>query len=207
MRAKNYYAAQGRAVTKQDYESLIYNMPKKFGIIKRASIINDPSATNRRMSLYVMSEDGDNKLTACNSVIKQNLKNWLSTYRSMNDVVDIIDAKIVNFGVEFKILTDRRKNTYDVLDLATQEIKDLFSESLYIGEPLYLTTIYNVLSKLDGVADVKNVKIYNIDGGNYSTHRLNFDEIMSRDGTYLKVPDNVILELKYPDSDIKGVAR
>ena len=125
----------------------------------------------------------------------------------MNDVIDIIDSKVVNFGVDFKILTDRKKNTYDVLDLATEEVKKLFSDTLYIGEPLYLTNIYNALSKLDGVADVKKVKIYNIDGGDYSTHRLNFDEIMSRDGTYLKVPDNVILELKHPDSDIKGVAR
>ena len=207
VRAKTYYAAQGRAVTKQDYESLIYNMPTKYGSIKRASIVNDPSATNRRMSLYVISDDSNNKLALCNSVIKQNLKNWLSTYRSMNDVIDIIDAKIINFGVDFKILTDRRKNTYDILDLATQEIKDLFSTTLYVGEPLYITNIYNALSKLEGVADVKNVKIYNINGGNYSTYKLDFDEIKSRDGTYIKVPDNVILELKYPESDIRGVAR
>jgi hypothetical protein len=207
VRAKTYYAAQGRAVTKQDYESLIYSMPTKYGSIKRANIVNDPSATNRRMSLYVISEDSSNNLISCNSVIKQNLKNWLSTYRSMNDVIDIIDAKVINFGVDFKILTDRRKNTYDVLDLATQEIKDLFSTTLYIGEPLYITNIYNALSKIEGVADVKNVKVYNINGGSYSNYKLDFDEIKSRDGTYIKVPDNVILELKHPESDIKGVAR
>jgi hypothetical protein len=207
VRAKTYYAAQNRAVTKQDYESLVYNMPAKFGKIKRASIINDPSATNRRMALYVMSENSDGELTTCNSVIKQNLKNWISIYRSLNDVIDIIDAKIINFGIDFKILTDRRKNTYDVLNLATKEVENLFSDTLYVGEPLYLTTIYNAISKLDGVVDVKKVKIYNKYGGNYSNYQLDFDEIMSRDGTYLKVPDNVILELKFPDSDIKGVAR
>tara|TARA_R110000824_G_scaffold170505_1_gene347890 strand:- start:215 stop:2020 length:1806 start_codon:yes stop_codon:yes gene_type:complete len=207
VRAKTHYAAQGRAVTKQDYESLVYSMPAKFGTIKRASIINDPSATNRRMPLYLMSENSDGELTACNTVTKQNLKNWLSTYRSINDVIDIFDAKIINFGVDFKILTDRRKNTQDVLDLAVQEVKDLFSETLYVGEPLYLTNIYNALSKLDGVVDVKKVKVFNKTGGSYSTYQLDFDEIMSRDGTYLKVPDNVVLELKKPDSDIRGVAR
>ena len=61
--------------------------------------------------------------------------------------------------------------------------------------------------ELDGVVDVKKVKVFNKTGGSYSTFQLNFDEIMSRDGTYLKVPDNVILELKKPDSDIRGVAR
>ena len=207
VRAKTHYAAQGRAVTKQDYESLVYNMPAKFGAIKRASIINDPSATNRRMAMYVMSEASDGSLVSSNTVIKQNLKNWISTYRSMNDIIDIIDAKIINFGVDFSILTDRRKNTQDVLDLATQEVKDLFSETLYIGEPLYITNIYNALSKLDGVVDVKKGKVFNKTGGAYSTNALDFDEVMSRDGTFLKVPDNVILELKTPDSDIKGVAR
>ena len=207
VRAKTHYAAQGRAVTKQDYESLVYNMPAKFGTIKRASIINDPSATNRRMALYVMSENSDGELVTCNDVTKQNLKNWLSTKRSINDIIDIFDAKIINFGVDFNILTDRRKNTQDVLDLATQEVKDLLSETLYIGEPLYITNIYNALSKLDGVVDVKKVKVFNKTGGSYSTFQLDFDEIMSRDGTYLKVPDNVILELKKPDSDIRGVAR
>jgi hypothetical protein len=207
VRAKTHYAAQGRAVTKQDYESLVYNMPAKFGAIKRASIINDPSAANRRMAMYIMSEASDGSLVNSNTVIKQNLKNWISTYRSMNDVIDIIDAKIINFGVDFSILTDRRKNTQDVLDLATQEVKDLFSETLYIGEPLYITNIYNALSKLDGVVDVKKVKVFNKTGGAYSTNALDFDEVMSRDGTFLKVPDNVILELKTPGSDIKGVAR
>ena len=41
-------------------------------------------------------------------------------------------------------------------------------------------------------------------GGIYSSTRINFDEALSRDGSYLNTPQNVTMELKYPDADIKG---
>jgi len=47
-------ATQDRAVTRRDYEAFSYMMPPQFGSVKRASIINDPSSTNRRLSLYII---------------------------------------------------------------------------------------------------------------------------------------------------------
>jgi len=99
-RAKASYAAQSRAVTKQDYESLIYNMPPKFGAVKRANIVNDPSSTNRRISLYVISEDDSGNLESANSITKNNIKNWLTTYKSLNDTIDIYDAIVINFKIK-----------------------------------------------------------------------------------------------------------
>jgi len=77
----------------------------------------------------------------------------------------------------------------------------------YIGEPLYLTRFYEVLNKTVGVIDVKKVSLNNKSNGKYSPISLNFNKIVSRDGTYFKVPKNVILELKYPDLDIKGTVK
>ena len=87
-RAKTYYATQNRAVTKQDYNSLLHMMPKKFGSFKRVSVINDPSATNRRMAIYVISENASGKLEISNSRIKSNAKIWLMQYKAINDVID-----------------------------------------------------------------------------------------------------------------------
>ena len=80
-------------------------------------------------------------------------------------------------------------------------------EPLYIGEPIYLTRIYEILNRVDGVVDVKNVKISNTSGGIYAPTSLNMKQILSKDGTYYKVPKNVILELKYPSLDIKGTIK
>jgi phage-related baseplate assembly protein len=206
-RAMASYASQNRAVTKQDYESLVYNMPNKFGAIKRANIVNDPSSTNRRLSMYVISENSDGNLATTNSVIKNNLKNWLSSYKMLNDVVDIIDAKIINFSVDFSAQIDKRFDSDSVLFECVENLKEYFAEISYIGEPIYITRIYQRINDVDGVIDVKNVKLENLQGGQYSPVRLNFDNALSRDGTYIKIPHNTIAELKFPEIDIKGTVK
>ena len=202
--AKTYYASQSRAVTKQDYESLVYSMAPKFGKVKRVNVVNDPSSTNRRLAMYVISVDKDGKLTTANNNIKLNVKNWISSYKALNDTIDIFDAKIVNFGVDFKITVDHRYSQYDIVGKCVEAIKNEYSNQLYIGEQVSITNLYSVLGKVEGVADVKNVDIIPKTGTNYSSTRFNFEEMKSDDGTFIKAPKNVIMELKYPNADIRG---
>jgi len=206
-RAMSYYASQNRAVSKQDYESLVYNMPSKFGAIKRANIVNDPSSSNRRISLYVISEDSDGNLVATNSITKNNLKNWLLSYKMLNDVVDIIDAKVINYSIDFTATADNRFDKDAILFTCIDALKDLVSDVSYIGEPIYLSTIYQTLNDIDGITNVTNVKIKDKSSGAYSSISLNLSGLLSRDGTYIQIPRNVIAELKFPDLDIKGTIR
>ncbi len=203
-RAKTYYSTQNRAVTRQDYESMIYNMPNKFGVVKRASVVNDPSSSNRRLALYLISEGDDGKLVVSNTKIKNNVKNWIMQYKALNDVIDIFDTKIVNFGIDFKVTVDHRFSQFDIIGRCVNRLKTHYSNQLYIGEPIYITRLYGILSKVEGVSDVKKVSVYQKFGGNYSSTRINFSEALSKDGTYIQTPQNVIMELKYPELDIKG---
>lgn len=205
VRASTYYSTQNRAVTKQDYESMIYNMPNKFGSIKRVSVVNDPSASNRRMAIYLISENSSQQLVQANSKIKSNIKNWIMQYKTLNDVIDLYDAKIVNFGINFKVAVDDRFTRFDIVGRCVQKIKDYYSDQLYIGEPIYITRLYSILSKIEGVSDVKKVSVSQKYGGPYSITRIDFEEAMSKDGSYINTPKNVIMELKFPDIDIKGV--
>ena len=207
VRAKNYYATQNRAVTKQDYEAIAYNMPNKFGLIKRVNIVNDPYATNRKMAMYVVSEDENSNLTASNSRIKENLKTWLTQYKAINDVIEIFDAKIINFGIEFDISIDNRFSRDQVLFSAIDNLKSNYMMKKYIGEPIYLTEIYNTLVKTNGVVDVKKLNIVNKFGGAHSSTPFDFDKVRSKDGTFFKAPKNVIFELKFPEQDIKGTVK
>jgi hypothetical protein len=206
-RAKAYYAAQNRAVTKQDYESLIYQMPRKFGAVTRANIVNDPSSTNRDISVFVISEDSENKLSSTHRIIKNNIKNYLSHYIPINDSVTIKDAFVVNIGIEFVVVNDKNYDSQNVLFSCQEEMKNYFSEHFYIGEPLYLSRIYELLNNVEGVYDVKRVKAFNKTGGTYSTINFNLENSLSKDGSYYKVPKNIILELKYPSIDIKGTVK
>jgi hypothetical protein len=78
---------------------------------------------------------------------------------------------------------------------------------MFIGERFYVTDVFTELNKVRGVADTVNVKLVSKSSGNYSESTMNIDKFMSLDGRYLSVPDNVILEIKYPDIDIKGTVR
>lgn len=207
IQAKNYYATQNRAITKQDYESLAYFMPKKFGSIKRINIVNDPSATNRKIAMYVLSQNSDGHLILSNDRIKNNLKTWLTKYKNINDQIEIFDGKIVNFGINFEISIDSRFNKEEVVNLAIKNLKDKYSTKLYIGEPIYITEISNILSKTKGVVDVSNIEVVNKKNGNYSTTPMDLNKVLSKDNTYYKTPKNVVMELKFPSKDIKGKAK
>jgi len=207
VRAKNYYATQNRAVTKQDYESIAYNMPNKFGSIKRVNVVNDPLSTNRKLALYVISENQNAELITTSARIKENLKSWLTQYKSINDQMEIFDAKIVNFGIDFEVSVDNRYSRDEVITNAINNLANRYSPKFYIGEAIYLTEIYNILVKTTGIIDVKKVEVFNKYGGNHSSIPFDFDKVSSKDGSYYKIPKNVIVELKFPNEDIKGAAK
>lgn len=201
------FTSQNRAVTQEDYKSLCYSLPPQFGAVKRVAINRDPSSLKRNLNLYVISEDSNGRLTNTSNTIKQNLKTWINSSRMINDTIDILDAKIINLGIEFIAIANIEANKYDVLTDAIEELKNFYERKLDIGEPLSLTEIYNRLNKLDGIVDVTRVKVVQKTGTNYSDVGFDIDDSYSDDGRYLIAPDNVIFEIKFPENDIKGTIK
>jgi hypothetical protein len=125
----------------------------------------------------------------------------------INDTVDILDAKIVNIGIEFEVVSNVEVNRYEVLDSTVQALINKFSRTMFIGERFYITDVFTELNKVRGVADTVSVKLVNKSGGDYSQSTLNIEKFMSLDGRYLSAPDNVILEIKFPKIDIRGTVK
>lgn len=205
--ALNTFSSQNRAVTSTDYEAITYMMPSYYGAVKRCRVIRDQDSLKRNLNLYLVSEDSNGKLSQSNTALKENLKVWLNKYRMINDTVDILDAKIANIGIEFEVISSEEINKYEVLDSCILALRSKFDRNMYIGERFYLTDVYTELNKVRGVVDTVNVKLVSKRAGNYSDSSLNINQFMSLDGRYLSVPDNVILELKYPKIDIKGTVK
>lgn len=200
------FAAQNRAVTGQDIESAAYSMSNKFGSIKRCKVVRDSSSLRRNLNLYVLSEGTDGKLSTASQSLKENLKVWLGKGRMIGDTIDILDGKIVNIGIEFTIVADSSMNNYEVLSDALSTLKNEFSVPLYMGEPLYITDIYNILNKnVSGVVDTKSVKVSLKSGNSYSGVSFDLESATSADGRFIEVPQNVALEVKFTNSDIKGM--
>ena len=181
-------------------------MPPGFGSIKRAAVINDPSSSNRRLSIYVISEDSNGNLITSNSTIKQNVKSWLNKNKMLNDNIDIYDTTILNIGFDYEIMVHPTKDKIEVLNAVNARLRNELSNKMYVGEPFYLTNIYSIINKVDGVVDTTRVIPVIKDGTGYNSAPVTIEEMKSNDGTYLKAPRNVIFEIKNLNADIKGMA-
>ena len=122
----------------------------------------------------------------------------------MNDTIDIMDAKIINIQIEYTIVATHDSNKFDVLQSTQDTLKEKYANPTYIGEPFYISDIQTTLNKVEGVSDVKRVKVTQKVGGNYADFRFDIKANTSPDGRYIIMPQNVAFEIKFPDSDIKG---
>ncbi len=122
----------------------------------------------------------------------------------INDSIDILDGKIVNYGIKFVVVGQPGISKYDVLSHAVEQIKMDFANLPDFGEPFYLSKVYDSLKKVSTVNDVVDIEIIPKVFGNYSNSSFDFEQNKSNDKRFIKVPINVVMELKYSNDDIKG---
>jgi hypothetical protein len=125
----------------------------------------------------------------------------------INDTIDILDAKIINFSIDFEVIGSSELTKQQVLNNCAIAIANKFSNKLDIGEHLSITDVYTLLNKVNGVSDVVSVELKLKNGTGYSSTFLNFSKQTSPDGRFIRCPKNVVFELRFPSSDIKGTVR
>ena len=204
--AGSIYNSQNRAVTSKDYETLTYMMHQKYGAIKRVKAERDPTSLKNNINLYVLCINSDGVFTRSNTLIKENLKTWLSNYKILTDTVDILDAKVINFGINFTILVDPMADKIETLNLVKQRLQTVYAFKPQIGESFNILDVYREIRKFKNVLDVKEVKIRNITDSGYSNISYNIKQNLSSDGNIIQIPKNAAYEIKFPSIDIIGNA-
>jgi hypothetical protein len=206
-RAKDQYARQNRAVTKQDYVSTVYSMPPKFGSILRCNIIRDHNSLKRNLNLYVVSEDSNGDLVRTNDSVKSNLKVWLGKNKMINDTIDILDARILNLSIEFSVLGDVDENRYDIIERCRQNLNSELARLPDVGDPFYITDLQDILKSTLGVTDVIDVVVRQKVGAGYADLNFDVDANTSADGRYISLEEDMIWEIKNLAADIRGVVK
>ena len=207
LRAYDYFATQNRAVTTQDYIALSYRMPNRFGSLKRVNVVRDPDSLKRNLNMYVLAEDSDGRFVEATQNLKNNLKNWITEYKMVNDTIDILDGKVVNLEIKFEVIGAFDLNKYDVLRACLTKLKDKLKVPYGLGEALYLTEITKHLNSVPGVIDVISVQVESKTGSGYSQFPFVVKNNLSRDGRILTPPQNVAFEFYDLDADIIGVVK
>jgi hypothetical protein len=214
--AMAFFAAQNRAVTKEDYIVRTYSMPSKFGAIAKAYIVQDNQLSTTTpneiipnplaMNLYLLGFDSNEALTQLNEAVKENLKTYLGNFRLLTDAINIKDAYIINIGINFEIITLPDYNSNEVLLRCIEKLKSFFDiKKWQLNQPLVVSKIYTELDRVEGVQTVSNVEIINLyDSGNgYSDNVYNIKEA-TKDGVIYPSLDPSIFEIKFLNKDIKG---
>ena len=206
-RINDVFATQNRAVTANDYEAIIYRMPSRFGSIKRVKISRDDDSFKKNLNLHLLSQNAEGHLVVPNETLKNNVKVWIQNYKMINDTIDIVDPKVINIGIKFAAVVDYDQDKLEALNSAITEIQSMFNQHLDIGQPIYITNIYDKLNNLEEIVDVTDVEIVNKTGGLYSDTSLSIKSYISADGRILYAPNNVVYELRYPNRDIRGTIK
>jgi hypothetical protein len=200
--------AQSRIVTKQDLLARIYTLPSQFGRVFRAGIRpneNNPNASQ----LFVISRDDSGNLIASPDTLKKNLVKYLNEFRLISDAIDILDAQVLNVGIDFQVAIDPSFNQEVVLQDAIDKISDYMEvENFQIDQPIILSDLNNLVFNTSGVLSVIALRARNLSGiiknRKYSDSTFNVLS-QTRKGIVFP-PSGGMFELKFEDFDIRGTA-
>lgn len=201
------FSAQKRAVTVQDYESIIRNMPATFGAPAKVSITEN----DNKILIQILSYDSSGKLTnIVSNTLKQNIANYLSNYRMMNDYISIFTAEVIDLSVDISIVLTSAQNSGQIISQVIDTISTYFNpQTRQLGQNVYLSEIKSLVQNLNGVLTVASLNIYNEVGGQYSSAQTSMEysdpvtkEIGPVDDTIFAQPSQVY-QIRYPSKDIR----
>lgn len=158
-------------------------------------------------NLYLLAYDSNKKLKPINEATVLNLKKYLSNYKILTDRINIIDGYIINIGIDFKIKVFNGFNKKEVLDECISKVKLFFNiDNFNFNQPINLSQLMFEIMNVEGTQSVTHIKVKNltIDDGNYSPIAYNID-IATKDNIIYPPKDPAVFEVKYPNTDIKGI--
>lgn len=188
---KYYNASQERCVTLKDYESRVLMMPPKYGSPFRVSAAED----NNKIMLYLVGIDNNGYLTTVlPEQLMKNMVNYLSMYKSVNDFIEIKAGRIINLSFEIDIFVDKNYNAGDVVKNVINTVKDYMDiHKRYLGEDIFVGDIQKEVSKVDGVLNLIDLRVYNEYGEGYS------NTMSTQEGMAMKITDGIEINGSSPD--------
>lgn len=205
-------ASQDRCVTLKDYYNKIMTMPSQFGSPFKIGV----SEKNNKVLITLLGLSYDGTLSKnISQIMIDNIIEYLSEYRMINDYVEIQAGKILNLRFEVDVTIDNSQQQAEVAKQIALYIGDYMDVNKHkLGDEIYVSKIKSAIGNISGVKNLIDLRVYNMYGGNYSTNitkqatinisqtnsRLEIDLIAS-DGVLFS-EDNTMFEIKNPKIDI-----
>lgn len=201
------FASQNRAVTVNDYNALVKKMPGKYGAPAKTSI----TEKDNKINIEILSYDANGSLTqTVSNTLKQNIANYLSKYRMINDYISVNVAKVIDLEFDISVVIDSAQNQGQVITKIIDVVnKEMEPASREMGENVFLSVMRQQIQEVAGVISVSEIKVINKVGGQYSSSETSqrykdkeTKEIQLVDETVFAEPSQ-IYQVRYPERDIK----
>ena len=139
--------------------------------------------------------------------------------------MEIKPGRIINLSIEVDIHVDKNYNMSDVVSMVISKVQDYFDiNKRNMGDDLYVGDLKKEISKVDGVANLIDLRVYNETGAGYSStqtsqeiategldcNKPTEESVPGRYKIDLEASDGIIysdgdtmLEIKWPEKDIR----
>jgi hypothetical protein len=200
------FSSQKRAVTVNDYESIIRTMPSQFGAPAKVSITEN----NNKIIVQMLSYDETGRLTeVISNTLKNNVANYLSNYRMINDYVSIQSANVIDLSFNIDVVLDGTQNQGTVISQIITIVSDYFEPTnRQMGENVNISELRRLIQSENGVISLSDIQVFNQVGGQYSSSQTSqryldsaTKQIELFDDTIFAQP-NQTYQIKYPNKDI-----
>jgi hypothetical protein len=206
---KYNFSAQNRCVTIPDYKARIALMPSEFGAPYRSGVLEEQN----KIKIYTLGLDSSGNLSnQTTSAMKQNLAEYLSDYRMINDFVEVDSGRIINLAFEVDLYVDKQYPQSQIIAQTISEIQShMNKENFDMGQNIYLSQLLEKINNVGGVLNVIDLRVFNKVGeGKYSLNEIAqpYVDEDTREidllGEYTLFGDPIsMFEVKYPNQDIK----
>ena len=205
---KGNNGANNRAVTLEDYNAMVAQMPPQFGAPYKYSVKKEDNKV--KINILTLNQDGTLK-NESSTTLKDNLKNFLSSKRMINDFIEISDGKIINIKIVYYILASPNFNRNELASSIINEISNhLNTANRQMGSDLYLSQLNTKIGEIPGITSIVKYEVFNPVNGVYSLNAIGqslIDQqtrqinLLDQDAVF--VNDEEMLEIKFPNQDIQ----
>jgi hypothetical protein len=201
------FASQNRAVTINDYESLIRKMPSQFGAPAKVAITEE----DNKIKINVLSYDSTGKLIpVISDTLKNNLANYLSNYRMINDYIFITSASVIDLTFDLSLVLDATQNQGVVISNVIILVENFMSPSgREMGQNVNISELRRLIQSENGVVSISDISVFNNVGGQYSSSETSqrYSDPLTRkieliDDTIFAEPTQ-IYQVRFPGQDIR----
>ena len=200
------FAAQNRAVTLNDYKSLIETMPSTYGAPAKVNVMEEDNKVRIKLLSY---DDQGNLTDTVSTTLKNNIITYLSEYKMINDYVDIVSGEVIDMGLEIDLNIDKNANQTDIITTVIEDVISYFDYSKRkMGDPLFVGALNKIIGNVSGVVNLIETRVYSKIGGEYSAAEPSQyidpnNRMITQSDNVIFMKSNQIFQIRFPNKDIK----